>query len=115
MRRDKILKKMILSAGMVFGGGTVLAGGCINTLASINLCGTVLTFCTPVDQINALFPLLEVPDFNADPSCTIPLGCGDGGILPPLEGGPGGDPPEEPQEAGAGLNNTFTQTGGGGV
>lgn len=110
MRRSKFLKKCLLSASVLFAGGAVFGSGCANTLASINLCGTVFTFCTPVDQVNLLFPMLDIPDFDVDPSCTIPLGCGDGGVLPPLVGGPGGDPAAPAQPAqGSGLG-----TGGGG-
>ncbi len=111
MRRHRIIKKAMLSAAVVLAGGSVLGSGCINTLASINLCGTVFTFCTPVDQLNLLYPLLEVPDYDADPSCTIPLGCGDSDVLPPLEGGPGGEPSEPPiDDVGGGLG----EGGGGG-
>ena len=71
MRRCRFLKKLVLSASLVLAGGTVLGSGCINTLASINLCGTVFTVCTPVDQLNLLFPMLELPDFDADGRLTL--------------------------------------------
>ena len=90
----------ILLISFLFGGTCV---------TSVNLCGTVLTFCEPVDQLNLMFPYLELPDFDADPSCTIPLGCGDGDILPSLEGGPGGGSPDPAGEAGG------TGLGGGGI
>ena len=111
MRKRKLFTKAVLSAGLLFAGGTVLSNGCMNTLASLNLCGTVFTFCDPVDQLNLMYPMLEVPDFDSDPSCTIPLGCGDGDVLPPLEGGPGGDAPDPPSDdQGGGLGG-----GGGGI
>jgi hypothetical protein len=101
----------MLGAMMLLTGGTVLS--CANTLANINLCGTVFTFCTPTDQLNLLYPYLDTPDYTTDPSCTIPLGCGSGDVLPPLEGGPGGDAPEQPQNGqGGGLGGGG---GGGGV
>ena len=111
MRKQKLLTKVMVSAGLLFAGGTVLSSGCMNTLASVNLCGTVFPWCEPVDQLNLMFPYLDVPDFGSDPSCTIPLGCGEGGVLPPLDGGPGGDAPDQPSDdQGGGLGG-----GGGGV
>jgi hypothetical protein len=99
---------------MVLAGGSVLGSGCMNTLASINLCGTVFTFCTPTDQLNLLFPMLELPDFDTDPSCTIPLGCGGSDVLPPLEGGPGGGETDEPiDDSGGGLGGGGGGGGGG--
>ncbi len=109
MRKYKSIRKIALGLTVLLSGGTVLDNGCFNTLASINVCGTILTFCTPADQINMLFPYLEVPDFQTDPSCTIPLGC-DGSdvytIIPP--GLPGGGPSDPP------TDNSGGGTGGGG-
>lgn len=105
MRKYLKVRKAIMGAVVALSGGAVFDNGCMNTLASINVCGTVLTFCTPTDQLNLLFPYLEVPDFQTDPSCTIPLGCGDGDIytnIPP--GGPGGTAPNQPtDDTGGGL------------
>ncbi|MBN2560616.1 MAG: hypothetical protein JXQ75_06775 [Phycisphaerae bacterium] len=111
MRKHKLLKQAILSASILFAGGTVLSNGCMNVIASTNPCGTVFTFCAPVDWLNLWYPMLETPDYDSDPSCTIPLGCGDGDLLPPLVGGPGGDTPDQPSDdQGGGLGG-----GGGGV
>jgi hypothetical protein len=113
MTRARKLRKVMLSVTAVLAGGTVLSNGCINTLASIPICGTVLTFCTPVDQLNMMFPLLETPDYDTDPSCTIPLGCGGGDIyqnIPP--GFPGGEAPVEPQDESQGIGGGG---GGGGI
>jgi len=101
------LKKIMLATSVLLACGTVFS--CVNTISSVNLCGTVFTFCSPADWVNVWYPVLEVPDFNADPSCTIPLGCGDGDLLPPLDGGPGGGAPEPAGEAGG------TGLGGGGI
>ncbi len=87
---------------------SVLFGG--TCITSINLCGTVFTFCEPVDQLNLMFPYLEMPDYGTDPSCTIPLGCGDGDVLPPLEGSPGGGTPDAPTDNQGGFGS-----GGGGI
>ncbi|MFO0974543.1 MAG: hypothetical protein U1A27_14055 [Phycisphaerae bacterium] len=109
MHRIVRRRKMALLTATVLSGGTLLANGCLNLALSITPCGTVVptTICTPVDQINLLFQYFQIPDFRADPSCTIPRGCGDGDVLPPLVGGPGGDAPDEPRSGGGG-------TGGGG-
>ena len=113
MRNFKFLRRKLLGLTVLAAGGSMFANNCINTVASLPICGAVLTFCTPNDQIRVLYPLLETPDFSSDPSCTIPLGCGEGddnffgggGI-----GGVGGDAPDEPaDDQGGGLGG-----GGGG-
>ena len=117
MRRHKFLTKTLLSVSVLLAGGTVLSNGCINTLASLPICGGILTFCTPGDQLTLLYPMLEIPDFNADPSCTIPLGCGGQApsgtdLFGPVPGAPGGGPSEPPSDStGGGLGGG----GGGGV
>ena len=110
MRRMMKLKRNLLITTAMFAGGTVFANGCINTVASIPVCGTVLTFCTPVDQLNLIFPLLQTPDFDADPSCTIPLGCAGSDIFQNIPPGlPGGDETPAPSD-----EQTGTGAGGGG-
>lgn len=85
---------------LVLAGGTLLGGSCINTVASAPLCGTVFPWCTPIDQLNLFYPMLETPDYYSDPSCTIPLGCGDGDLydVDPDAGYPGGDAPVDPED-----------------
>ncbi|QDV92187.1 hypothetical protein RAS2_33010 [Phycisphaerae bacterium RAS2] len=100
------LRKLMLGATAILAGGTVLNNGCINTLASVPICGTVLTFCTPTDQLNLMFPLLETPDFNADPSCTIPLGCSPEGLYQDT-------PPGFPGNNGGGITDPENAQGGG--
>lgn len=100
MNLRKTRSKLALAAA-VMGGGLLLNNGCLNLALSITPCGTIvpLTVCTPVDQLNLIFPYLQIPDFHTDPSCTIPFGCGDQGasdLFPTIPGGPGGgasDPP----------------------
>lgn len=113
MRKYRLLTKTMLGASLLLAGGTVLGNGCINTVASLPICGAVLTFCTPADQLNLLWPMLTTPDFAADPSCTIPGGCGTQGasdLMPPT-GGPGGTGTPSPSDtSGGGVGG-----GGGGV
>ena len=113
MRKYCDLRKKMIGLPIVIAGGSLFGSTCTNTVASLPICGGVLTFCTPADQINALWPLLETPDFDADPSCTIPLGCGDGDLLPPPAGFPGGDAPDQPSDSEGG--NIGGGGGGGGV
>jgi hypothetical protein len=110
MRKPRFWKKILLSVGVAFGGGTAAAGGCWDTIASVNVCGTVLTFCTPADQLNVFFPFLTTPDYFTDPSCTIPLGCGTGDLYQNIPAGfPGGSAPQQPTNS-----QTGTGAGGGG-
>ncbi|MCK6457914.1 MAG: hypothetical protein L6Q92_15470 [Phycisphaerae bacterium] len=97
MFRPRMYRKVALLAAAV-SVGSMFNGNCMNLALSITPCGTIfpLTVCTPVDQVNLLFPLLEIPDFRTDPSCTIPLGCDTSDVLPPLVGGPGGGPSDPP-------------------
>src|SRR5438876_969546 len=78
MRRKNSYLRYVMLAGL--GGGTLFAGnnGCLNTLLSIQVCGTIVpsTICTPQDQLALEFRFLQVPDFQIDPSCTIPFSCG---------------------------------------
>lgn len=81
MRSRKLKRRVTLLALSALGGGMVFASGngCLNTLLSIPVCGTVVptTVCTPEDQLLLTFRFLQVPDFGVDPSCTIPYSCGD--------------------------------------
>jgi hypothetical protein len=112
MRRQRLLSKALVSMSAVLAGGMVLGDGCMSTLATTNLCGTVFPWCTPADQLNLMWPILDIPDYSADPSCTIPLGCGSGDLfygegdhIP--DNFPGGDEPVDPED-------DQTGTGGGG-
>lgn len=56
---------------------------CKGILTTFNPCGNIFAFCSEAD-IDLLFA--SVPDFNLDPTCTIPFatggGCAGGPILP---------------------------------
>ncbi len=114
MRRYKIWKKSMIAMTVLLGGGTVLDGGCLNTLASVNVCGTFFTFCTPADQLNLIFPYLTIPDFKADPSCTIPLGCGANDVYQNISAGfPGGSGITQPSNSSSGVGGSGGSSGGG--
>jgi len=59
--------------------GTTLNVGCLETfLSAVNPCGTVLANCEPADWYRwIVWPFVEYPDYERDPSCTIPYACGD--------------------------------------
>lgn len=60
--------------------GTTLASmGCMETaLMAVNPCGTVFSNCTPDDWYRwIVWPTVTYPDYDRDPSCTIPYACGD--------------------------------------
>ena len=75
-------RKMILAA-LAATAGCVYASGCMQTAAlSLNPCGTLFAFCTADDWLRAIDPLVTYPDFELDPSCTMPYQCGDYPIAP---------------------------------
>jgi len=95
-------------AAALLSGGMLYQNGCLNALYSIQICGVVLpaTVCTPEDQLLLVFPFLEVPDFEIDPTCTIPFGCFDrGDDVNDGEYPFGGGPPNPPTQ----------NSGGGGI
>lgn len=115
MRWTKKKNRIAMAVTAALAGGTVLQSNCANALYSLPICGGVLTFCTPSDQLNFLFPLLQTPDFRADPSCSIPLGCGDDDIynIPDGYAGPGGDGANQPTDDQSGGASGGTGGGGG--
>lgn len=116
MRRYKLMRKTIVSVSILLAGGTVLSNGCINTIASLPICGGVLTTCTPEDQLLLFLPVLEFPDFSVDPACTIPGACGDAGSFDPGDNGifPGGEDPQDPEEPEDPFSGGGAGGGGGG-
>jgi len=65
--------------------GTTFISGCLGKIGSnINPCGTILD-CDPVEW-DLMFH--DYPDWDIDPTCTIPGLCG--GQWPPTSGGGGG-------------------------
>ncbi len=72
----RIVFALLLAAPLV---GTTLAPGCVETgLLALNPCGTVLN-CSPESYYATIWPLITAPDYERDPSCTIPYGCGSQG------------------------------------
>ncbi len=86
LRRFRTAGLMILSGSMTFQFGV---GACRGLTEFFNPCGTVFAFCAAedVDFLNR-----TIPDFEDDPSCTIPFACGD----LPFGSGPGPRPPGPP-------------------
>jgi hypothetical protein len=79
--------------------GTTFQAGCLGTIArNFNPCGTVLD-CDPVEWD---FMFHAFPDWDIDPTCTIPGLCG--GQWPPQTGSGGA--------VNGGGGQTGTQTGG---
>ena len=82
--RKKSVRRVMLTAlvpgAMVFGS---FLPSCKGLLTTFNPCGTLLGFCSEED-IDLLFA--SIPDFDLDPTCTIPFatggGCAGGPILP---------------------------------
>jgi hypothetical protein len=66
----KKLCVLLASGGFVFQFGI---GACIELSNYLNPCGTILAICTQQDLDNLNH---TIPDFNYDPSCTIPGECG---------------------------------------
>ncbi len=60
-----------------------LLSSCEGILTTFNPCGNIFGFCSEAD-IDLLFA--SIPDFELDPTCTIPFatgnGCAGGPILP---------------------------------
>ena len=123
MRRNVMIRRMrrVAMVATMLAGGTVLAnGGWMNALLSVSPCGTILAGCSTGDWLNFIYPYLDIPDYAADPSCTIPLGCGGnassggGSDLFPGIPGFGGGASEQPQDTGGGGIGGGGGAGGGG-
>ncbi len=114
MRRYNKIKKSMAGLTVLLAGGTMFSDGCLNTVASLPICGGLLTFCTPGDQLLLFYPVLEVPDYDADPGCTIPGTCGDAGSFEgPDNFFPGGGVPDEPEDEDTGGGGAGGGGGGG--
>jgi len=114
MRTHKMVRKILVGVSALLAGGTVLDANCMNTVASIPICGTILPRCTPYDQLAATYPMLQTPDYTADPSCTIPLACGNTDIYSdiPDDYPFGGEGSEQPSDSTQGIGSTGTGGGG---
>ncbi len=78
-RRRLALPVVMAVAGFQFG----FLPSCKTVLTTFNPCGNILGFCSEED-IDLLFA--TIPDFDLDPTCTIPFatgpGCAGGPIFP---------------------------------
>ena len=64
------MKKVVLAvAAVVLGCNLALFPSCKTALTTVNPCGTIFGFCEPTD-IDRMFA--DIPDYDLDPSCTIP-------------------------------------------
>lgn len=89
MARPKIKIRVGMGVACALAGGTTFISlpSCEAILTTVNPCATVFAFCDAND-IDLLFA--DIPDFDLDPTCTIPLlqGCSEGNIFPDQRGGP---------------------------
>jgi len=79
--RNALLIGAATLTGCVFASG--LLPSCQTALTTVNPCGSIFGFCDPTD-IDLLFA--DVPDYNLDPTCTIPYY----GVYGDDQGGGGG-------------------------
>ena len=74
-KKHRVLVGLAVLTGCTFGSG--LLPSCETALTTVNPCGSIFGFCEPTDM-DLLFA--DVPDFELDPTCTIPYyGFGDPG------------------------------------
>lgn len=79
------LQTVMLTTTVALGSGWLFQAGCITTLAkNFNPCGTILN-CDPAEYD---LMMNDWPDWDLDPTCTIPGQCG--GVFPYGGGGLGG-------------------------
>ena len=70
---------LALSAMVVVGCNLALFPSCKTVATTVNPCGSIFGFCDPTD-VDRLFA--DIPDYDLDPTCTIPyygLDAGGGG------------------------------------
>lgn len=73
--RHRVIVRILVVAPLL--AGTVYGPSCLETtLLALNPCGTVLD-CDPADYYAIIWPVITAPDYDRDPSCTIPYACGD--------------------------------------
>ncbi len=74
--------RWLVAAAAVTGCTLAILPSCETVVTTVNPCGTIFGFCDPVD-IDRMFA--DVPDWDLDPTCTIPYygldagGAGGGG------------------------------------
>lgn len=94
-RLQRRIRRGLAKSLTVAVGGTLfipLLPSCETALTILNPCGSVFGFCDPRD-IDLIFA--DIPDFDLDPTCTIPfggaaVGCDDSPF--PLTPGPRPEP-----------------------
>jgi hypothetical protein len=72
-KTTRSFRRSYLKLAAVLGGGICLGTpipSCETVLTTVNPCGTVFAFCDPQD-VDVLFA--TIPDFELDPTCTIPF------------------------------------------
>jgi len=73
--RHKTVKRVLLAA-LVLTSGSLFASSCLETfLMAFNPCGTIFAFCTEQDWLRIIDPVITAPNYDVDPSCTIPFRC----------------------------------------
>ncbi len=72
-KTTRSFRRSCLKLAVALGSGVCLATpipSCESVLTTVNPCGTVFAFCDPQD-VDVLFA--TIPDFDLDPTCTIPF------------------------------------------
>ncbi|MBN1345550.1 MAG: hypothetical protein JXQ73_22850 [Phycisphaerae bacterium] len=73
-RKHRIAVMLLIVAPLI--ATTFSSSTCMETtLLALNPCGTVLD-CSPADWFSVVWPVVEAPNYDRDPSCTIPFLCG---------------------------------------
>ena len=91
--RQRAKRLMLAGVALMCGFTFLYIPSCKGILTTFDPCGTILGNCTP-GTFDLLFA--DVPDYNVDPTCTIPGGCTEAGaawVDPFGQLGPGAGPP----------------------
>ena len=72
MWRSKWIR--VLGLAIVIVASCLYQGACLSALYGVNPCGTILANCDPTEY-EQLFGDYYEPDYNVDPTCTIPFEC----------------------------------------
>ncbi|RJP33903.1 MAG: hypothetical protein C4547_11615 [Phycisphaerales bacterium] len=83
MRHPVLRHRLAAICTVALSGGTLFLSlpSCETTLKTLNPCATVFEFCDAND-IELIFA--DIPDYDLDPTCTIPFltGCSSGNVIP---------------------------------
>ena len=69
-------KRLFAVAAVVVGCNLALFPSCETVATTVNPCGSIFGFCDPTD-VDRLFA--DIPDWDLDPSCSVPYYGLDGG------------------------------------